>query len=154
MVPWLLPVLMSALLLGVYEIFKKHALRDNSVMPILFWSLVCGALGYAAFLGATGKLAHAVAAPPELWGLLLFKPLLVGTSWFFGYYGLREVPITLASPLNATNLLWAFFGGIALYGERLTLMQIAAAVVIFAGLYLFPARASSKGSPSAAAGSC
>ena len=137
MASWLLPVLASALLLGVYEIFKKHALRDNSVMPILFWSSLCGALGYAAFLGATGKLAQSLDAPPELWGVLLFKPLLVGTSWFFGYYGLREVPITLASPLNATSLLWSFFGGLAVYGERLTWMQIAAAVVIFAGLYLF-----------------
>ncbi len=36
----LLPVLASALALGFYDICKKHALRDNSVMPVLFLSLI------------------------------------------------------------------------------------------------------------------
>ena len=33
---WFLPTLISALGLGFYDICKKHAVKDNAVMPVLF----------------------------------------------------------------------------------------------------------------------
>ena len=33
---WLLLAFLSATLLGFYDVFKKKALKDNAVLPVLF----------------------------------------------------------------------------------------------------------------------
>ncbi len=136
-VQWLLPVLISALALGFYDICKKHAVRDNSVMPVLFYSTCFGTAAYVLFLALTGGLAAAAHLSGAEFLLIAFKVLLVGGSWICSYYAIRELPITLASPLRSTSPLWTFFGGVLIFGERLSAMQIAAAAVIFAGYYAF-----------------
>jgi drug/metabolite transporter (DMT)-like permease len=35
---WIAASLVSALFLGVYELCTKHAVRDNAVVPVLFFS--------------------------------------------------------------------------------------------------------------------
>ncbi len=143
----LLPVLASALALGFYDICKKHALRDNSVMPVLFMSTVAGAVGFAAYLALAGKFADAAAATPQELGLTIVKVLLVGGSWVTSYYAIRELPITLASPIRSTAPLWTFLGGVLIFGERLTPLQILAAAVIFAGYAVFSACGKLEGFP-------
>ncbi len=136
-VQWLLPVLISALALGFYDICKKHAVRDNSVMPVLFYSTCFGAAGYVLFLALTGVLGAAARISGAEFSLIAFKVLLVGGSWICSYYAIRELPITLASPMRSTSPLWTFLGGVLIFGERLTPLQIVAAAVIFAGYYAF-----------------
>jgi len=137
MSPWLLPVLVSALTLGVYDICKKHAVNDNSVMPVLFYSSSAGAAAFSLWLLWRGSFAAAFLAPPRELGFLLLKSLLVGSSWVLIYYALRELPITLASPLRSTSPLWTFLGGVVFFHERLMPLQILAAAVIFAGYWFF-----------------
>ena len=136
-VQWLPPVLISALALGFYDICKKHAVRDNSVMPVLFYSTCFGAAGYVLFLALTGVLGAAARISGAEFSLIAFKVLLVGGSWICSYYAIRELPITLASPMRSTSPLWTFLGGVLIFGERLTPLQIVAAAVIFAGYYAF-----------------
>ena len=45
---WFLPVLGSALGLGFYDLCKKHAVRENSVMPVLFFATLCGSAVFTA----------------------------------------------------------------------------------------------------------
>ena len=144
---WLLPVLASALALGFYDICKKHALKDNSVMPVLFLSTCSGLAGFTAYLALTGELARAVTASPAELGLVTFKVLLVGGSWICSYYAIRELPITLASPVRSTAPLWTFLGGVLIFGERLSTMQLAAAAVIFAGYGVFSVCGKLEGFP-------
>jgi len=33
---WVVLALISAALLGMYDVFKKHALNENAVLPVLF----------------------------------------------------------------------------------------------------------------------
>ena len=35
---WIVASLVSALFLGVYDLCIKHAIRDNAVLPVLFFS--------------------------------------------------------------------------------------------------------------------
>ena len=134
---WLFPVLASALVLGFYDICKKHALRDNSVMPVLLLSTCFGTAGFVAYLALTGNLAAAVAATPAELGLVSLKVLIVGGSWICSYYAIRELPITLASPVRSTAPLWTFLGGVLIFGEELNTMQFLAAAVIIAGYCVF-----------------
>ena len=47
---WIVASLLSALFLGVYELCTKHAVRDNAVVPVLFFSTLTGAIIWVALL--------------------------------------------------------------------------------------------------------
>ena len=146
-ISWLLPVLASALALGFYDICKKHALRDNSVMPVLFLSTCAGAAGFAAYLALKGGLAAAVRVDSAELGLVTVKILLVGGSWICSYYAIRELPITLASPVRSTAPLWTFLGGVLIFREQLNMTQLAAAAAILAGYGVFSVCGKLEGFP-------
>ena len=52
--PWIAASLVSAFFLGLYDLSKKHALRDNAVLPVLFLSTVCGAAVWLLLLLLAG----------------------------------------------------------------------------------------------------
>ena len=54
---WLLPILGSAIGLGFYDLCKKHAVRDNSVMPVLFFATLSGAVFFLSGAIVSGMLA-------------------------------------------------------------------------------------------------
>ena len=117
------------------------------MIPVLFLSTCSGLAGFTAYLALTGELARAVAASPAELGLVTFKVLLVGGSWICSYYAIRELPITLASPVRSTAPLWTFLGGVIIFREQLNWIQLAAAAVIFAGYCVFSACGRLEGFP-------
>lgn len=40
---WIVASLVSAVFLGCYEVFTKQAVRNNAVLPVLFFSTLCSA---------------------------------------------------------------------------------------------------------------
>ena len=134
---WFLPVLGSALSLGFYDLCKKHAVRENSVMPVLFYATLCGSALFAVMTFLFGDWHACVACTSQVWILILLKSLLVAASWTFVYYAMRDLPISLASPIRASAPLWTFFGSMLLYSEIPTLWQGAGMLSIFAGYYFF-----------------
>ena len=134
---WLGPILLSALLLGFYDVAKKHAVRDNPVAPVLFWSNLCGTFLLLGGLLAAGVLREALQCAPREWTLILGKAVLVAASWACVYYAMRELPISIAAPVRASSPLWVFLGGVLIYGEIPTLLQAAAMLMIFGGYFAF-----------------
>ncbi len=134
---WFLPIIGSALGLGFYDICKKHAVRDNSVMPVLFLATLCGSLVFVAGTLAFGEWRTAAVCTMHQWLLLLVKSLLVASSWTCVYYAMRELPISIAAPIRASSPLWTFIGGLVLYREVPSLLQGVGMVLIFGGYYLF-----------------
>ncbi|WP_176013872.1 DMT family transporter [Victivallis sp. Marseille-Q1083] len=134
---WLLPILCSALALGIYDLCKKHAVRDNSVMPVLFFATFSGTLLFVAGSALSGNFTTAILCTPRQWWLLAVKSLLVGTSWTCVYYAMRELPISIASPIRASAPLWTFLGSLLLFGEIPTVLQGVGMLAIFLGYYLF-----------------
>lgn len=134
---WLLPVIGSALALGFYDLCKKHAVRDNSVMPVLFYATLCGSALYIAITLITGSLTASAVCSVREWGLILLKSLLVATSWTCVYYAMRELPISIASPIRASAPLWTFLGSLVLFSEYPSLLQGIGMLAIFTGYYLF-----------------
>ena len=47
---WLLLAFLSAALLGFYDAFKKQALKDNAVLPVLFLNTVFSSLIFLPFI--------------------------------------------------------------------------------------------------------
>ena len=47
---WLLLAFLSAALLGFYDAFKKQAIKDNAVLPVLFLNTVFSSLIFLPFI--------------------------------------------------------------------------------------------------------
>ena len=134
---WVLPVLGSALGLGFYDLCKKHAVRENSVMPVLFHATLCGSALFTVMTFLSGDWQSCVYCSRSAWILILLKSLLVAASWTCVYYAMRDLPVSLASPIRASAPLWTFFGSMLLYSEIPTLWQGAGMLLIFAGYCFF-----------------
>jgi drug/metabolite transporter (DMT)-like permease len=141
---WVTLGLFSALILGLYDLGKKHAVHDNAVLPVLFWAQVCAGVLWLPWVVFSAQAPDLVPSeflrvdPLDAWGhLRLFgKSALVGTSWVFAYFSLKHLPISLVSPIRATSPLWTLLGAVLLLGERFTHLQILGIAVTMGGFYL------------------
>ena len=134
---WLLPIIFSALTLGFYDICKKAAVKDNSVMPALFFATLSGSIFFILATAVSGNISQAVSCSLSHYLLTLLKSAIVGSSWVCVFYAMRELPITLASPLRATAPMWTLIGGLLIFHETPTKFQAAGMLVIFIGYLLF-----------------
>lgn len=145
-VNWVEASLVSALFLGVYDLCIKHAIRDNAVLPVLFLSTITGATVWTALLlvqsSHPGLLPASLVTDHLTVGQhlqLLLKSAVVASSWFFTYFGLKHLPISLASPIRATTPLWTLAGALVILGEHPTgmeLLGIVTTLLSFFGLSL------------------
>lgn len=128
---WIAASLLSALFLGVYELCTKHAVRGNSIVPVLFFSTLTGAAVWLALLALQGL--HPGTLPPSLvtdpltWQQhlqLVLKSAIVASSWVFTYLALKHLPLSLGSPIRATSPLWTLAGALLILGERPTGLEI------------------------------
>ena len=108
---WLLLAFMSAALLGCYDSFKKQALKGNAVIPVLFLNTLFSSLIFLPFIilsGYTqaldGTLFHVASGGWEAHRYILLKSCIVLSSWVFGYFGIKHLPLTIVGPVNACLL--------------------------------------------------
>ncbi len=128
---WLLLAFLSAALLGFYDAFKKQALKDNAVLPILFLNTVFSSLIFLPFIllsflsPATleGTLFQMPVAGWEAHRFIIVKSFIVLSSWVFGYFGMKHLPLTIVGPINATRPVMVLIGAMLVFGERLNLYQ-------------------------------
>lgn len=114
---WWILSFVSAGFLGCYDSFKKLALRDNAVIPVLFFNTLVSTLLLFPLLVRTGFGGWEV----QRW--IVLKSVIVLLSWLAGYYAMKHLPLTIVGPLNATRPVLVLLGAVLLFGERLNLLQ-------------------------------
>ncbi|MDR0983251.1 MAG: DMT family transporter [Culturomica sp.] len=129
---WLLLAFLSAALLGFYDTFKKKSLNGNAVLPVLFLNTLFSSLIFVPFIlisasGDTlsGTLFEVPVADWEVHKFIIIKSLIVLTSWIFGYFGMKHLPLTIVGPINATRPVIVLLGAMLLFAERLNIYQWA-----------------------------
>lgn len=129
---WLILAFLSATLLGCYDSFKKKALRDNAVIPVLFLNTVFSTLIFLPFivlssLGTSidNTVFHVSSGGWEAHRYIILKSVIVLSSWLFGYYGMKHLPLTIVGPINATRPVMVLVGALLVFGERLNVWQWA-----------------------------
>jgi len=127
---WWLLAFLSAALLGCYDSFKKIALKGNAVVPVLFLNTVFSALIMLPFAINTGWGGWEV----QKW--ILAKSALVLSSWIAGYYAMKNLPLTIVGPVNASRPVLVLIGAVVLFGERLNLLQGAGVALALLALFL------------------
>ncbi len=128
---WLVLAFLSAALLGFYDAFKKKSLNGNAVIPVLFLNTLFSSLIFLPFiccsLGGDSPLRETLFYVPtvgwETHKYILLKSLIVLSSWVFGYFGMKHLPLTIVGPINATRPVMVLVGALLIFGERLNLYQ-------------------------------
>lgn len=141
---WIILAFISASLLGLYDVAKKQALKGNAVLKVLLLNTIFSTLLFSPviinslfdlgwFEGT--RFAISVGSAAEH-GAVFIKAILVLTSWIFGYFGLKELPITIAAPINATRPVMTLVGAMIIFGERLNLTQWIGVLLAIFSLFL------------------
>lgn len=142
---WIYLGLVSAVLLGLYDVCKKHALNRNAVLPVLTLSTVAGFIPMLALwtasrlspetMQAAGWFVPNASAVEHL--LLLLKSFIVCTSWVLAYFAMKHLPISISTPIRSSGPAWTLLGATLLFHERPTSLQWAGIAVIFVSYYAF-----------------
>ena len=124
---WLWMSVCSALLLGVYDVAKKQALKRNGVYWILVSATALTAVFLSPFLSHGSLMDHLS---------LVLKAVLVSTSWVSGLYAMKHLPLTTVSTIKASRPMFVVIFSILLFGERLNLLQWLGVALVMAALFL------------------
>lgn len=141
---WIILAFISAFLLGLYDVSKKQALKGNAVLKvlllntifstILFSPVVLNSLFDLGWFEGT-RFAVPLGSTAEH-GAVFIKAVLVLISWICGYFGLKELPLTIAAPIHATRPVMTLVGAMIIFGERLNLTQWAGVLLAIASLFM------------------
>ena len=140
---WLLLAFLSASLLGFYDVFKKMALRGNAVIPVLFLNTLFCTIIFLPFIigSATGWLETDSLFFVERCGwdvhkFIVLKSCIVLSSWIFGYFAMKHLPITIVGPINATRPVMVLVGAMLVFGEQLNAWQWAGVVLAIVSFFM------------------
>ena len=127
---WLVLAIFSAVLLGCYDSFKKEALRENAVIPILFLNTLFCSIIFLPFIllsytttSLDGTIFHVSSGGWEVHKYIVLKSCIVLSSWIFGYFGMKHLPLTIVGPINATRPVMVLIGALLVFGEKLNMYQ-------------------------------
>ena len=123
---WLLLAFLSATLLGFYDAFKKEALRETAVIPVLFLNTLFSSIIFLPFIILSGQteildntIFHVASGGWEMHKYIVLKSLIVLSSWVLGYFGMKHLPLTIVGPINATRPVMVLVGALLVFGEHL-----------------------------------
>ena len=133
---WAVFAICSALLLGLHDVAKKQALRNNGVLYIL----LCATGLTTAFLSP-----FLTGGPLRDHLFLIFKAVLVTTSWVAGLKAMEILPITTAATMKASRPVFVLLLSIIIYGERLNWIHWTGVAAVFTALYLLSRSSASEG---------
>lgn len=137
---WVTCAFLSAFLIGLQDIARKQAVKENPVFLILLLNLFfCSIFLLPFILSAQAGLGWFSGTWFDIgrgglyqhW-LVLIKALIVLASWACLYFSLKYLPITLTAPIHATYPILTLIGAMIIFGERLNGLQgLGIAVSVF-----------------------
>lgn len=144
---WVTLSLISAVLLGFYDIFKKRTVVGNAIIPVLFYSTMVSGLVFVPFIVASWL--HPAFFTDGFWSHFFVEPLtakqhlliagktaLILVSWMFSYSAMKHLPITVVGPVNqlrpAISLVLLFL----VFREHLVWTQWTGVVLALLSFYL------------------
>ena len=142
---WVILAFLSALCLGFYDVSKKVALRDNSVVDVLTASVLVSSgilivpLLFSRLMpdALSGSLLYVPPMDMEGHLLTILKSAIVLSSWICAYVALKHLPISIVSPWQATRPMWTLIGALLIFGERLNSWQWAGVVLAIGSIFVF-----------------
>ena len=150
---WVSLAFLSALMLGLYDVAKKRSLKDNAVLPVLWLNTLFSSIIFlpalldSAFGGGwlDGSLLETTSGTLHDHARVFLKAVMVLSSWIFGYFGIKHLPLTIVGPINATRPVLTLCGAMLIFGERLNGYQWVGVILAIVSLYLLSRSSKNEG---------
>lgn len=137
MYSWLWMVIISGILLGFWDITKKKAFKQNSVVSVLaFYSIFC-------FIFVSFEFSNAINLTGDKILIIFIKTFIIFLSWVLGFTAIKQLPISIVTPFDTVNPLFSIILGIIILSESLGLLQ-GVGIVIMLVAYYFIGKVGSK----------
>ena len=141
---WLWAAVGSAILLGIYDVFKKQASTRNDVLHILFYATALSTCFFAPLMlsslcgwgWADGTVFELPKGTPRDHLMIFIKSIIVSVSWITGLMGLKNLPITTAGTIKASRPVFVLIGSLLIFGERLNAWQWTGILTAIFALWL------------------
>lgn len=133
---WIALSILSALLLGFYDVAKKNALRRNDVMWVLLVSCAMTTVLLSPWL-KPGPVSYHLQ--------LAVKAALVTASWIGGLVGMKYLPLTTVSSIKASRPMFVVLFSLILFSEKLNLWQWAGVIGVLCAIFLLSRSSSAEG---------
>ena len=141
---WLWLSVISAVLLGLYDVAKKNAIANNGVLEVLLFATGLSTLMLSPLLisSVTGMqlgrnvLFELDCGTLKLHLLLIFKSCLVSISWICGIIALKHIPLTTVGIVKASRPVFVLLGCLLIFDERLNFFQWSGVILAIVSLYL------------------
>jgi len=150
---WSFAALLSAVFLGIYDIFKKSSLNGNAVIPVLFFAtltstviflpIVIGSNLNPEFFTQIGLYAPPLNFTEHL--QILLKAAIVVSSWILAFFAMKHLPISIFAPIRSTGPFWTFIGAIIIFNEKLNGLQWTGVFLTLLFFYLFSTAGKKEG---------
>jgi drug/metabolite transporter (DMT)-like permease len=139
-------IVLNSLSYGIYVVVSKDAITRNGALKSIVWvfifaSLVCVPLG--AYSLSTIDVA---AVNPLLWLLILYIALAATLApYLLNAWALARVNPSMVAVYIYLQPVIGFLTAVVFLGEKITLWTIAAAILIFSGVFLVTRKRKSSG---------
>jgi len=127
---WIQLVLLSGLILGFYNIFKKKALEVNNVVEVLV------AYTTLSFIFLIPQFNNALQTDIQYILIIFLKSFIVFISWIISFTALKNMPISTYSVFYLSRILFVAILGIVLLGERVIPIHLLGMILIIGGLLM------------------
>lgn len=123
---------------------RKKSLAGNAVLPVLGLNTLFSSLIFLPFILISHFrpewLQQTIFFVPdagwEVHRYILLKSVIVLSSWTFGYFGMKHLPLTIVGPINATRPVMTLVGALLIFGERLNLYQWIGVLLAIVSFFL------------------
>lgn len=127
---WLVLALVSGIVLGFFDIFRKMATQKVSLINVLaFYSMF-------SFLLLAYDYKNALNMDFSIFPMIFLKAVIIYFCWILGFLAFKHLPISIVSPLKTLTPLFTIIFGITLLGESLSLLQGIGFIIIIAAYYI------------------
>ena len=141
---WLILAFVSAALLGLYDVAKKQAVKGNAVPTVLLLNTLFSSLLFLPVIISSecdlgwfaGSIFDVEPQPLRVHLLIILKSAIVLSSWIFGYFGIKHLPLTLVGPITATRPVLVLVGAMLIFGERLNALQWIGVLLALMSIFL------------------
>ncbi len=137
---WMAFGISAGIVLGFYDFWTKKAMMGNDVIPLVFWSSLFGALlwlpAFFPLAQTAGMFIDLAKTNPHEQLTILLKGAAMTASWIFAYFAVRELPLSFAGAVRASGPIWTMLGGLLIFGEYLTLLQLSAVICSVLAYYV------------------
>ena len=127
---WMLLTIVFAIIMGIYYIFEKEAMKKDSYIEVLVSSMTL------SFIIILLDLPKAINIKPIDMGLIALKSIILFSSYLLSFKSMSHISVSKYGVISMSRILFTTILGVAVLHEVITLNEFIGMIIIVFGLLL------------------